>query len=382
MRWEIIPMGSMNIAFRTNTPNQLLRSLRDLHSPQQASQLGVPPLDRLLNLFVRPPPREPLSYNRFESTQSNPRFESSKKPKSPVVEITSAAPCAGKRHLLYYIAATSVLGGSYDSIPQPGQEGAVVILDTDNQFDVIRLRDVLSSLLTSRLKIRSPHASSPSPSNLSSLLHDCLQQIHIFRPQSPTSLLSTLHSLPTYLMTPTAHYSSPRTLRTLIITDLSAFLWQTRLESDEASQLDHTNANPFIQYHRSIVQGLSQVQQIFGCVIAAANLGLSPLQWMRKGEVSVKPHMPSVWNDFCTLKLLAGKEVVRKFGPGISADEAMHEREQRQRAVAESGFWCRMNWWDSGEWDAGVVEGLRTLDRGGVFSFHISDTGVRIKDAG
>lgn len=382
MRYEIVSMGSINIACCTDDSSQLLRSLRDLHSPQKTSQLGLPPLDRLLNLFLHPRPRDTPSYTQFDSTQSNPRFEPSKRPKQPVVEITSTAPCAGKRHLLYYIAAASVLPRSYDSILLRGQEGAVVVLDTDNQFDVIRLRDVLSSLLTSRLKPPSPHAAAPSPSDLSSLLHDSLQQIHIFRPQSPPSLLSTVHSLPTYLMDPTAHYSSPRPLQTLIVTNLSAFLWQTQLESDEAPRLEHQNANPFIQYHRSMVQELSNVQQTLGCVIVAANQGLSALQWMRKGEVSVKPHMPGVWNDFCTLKLVVGREVVRKFGPGISADEAIHEREQRQKAVAECGFWCRVNWWDSGEWDAGVAEGLQTLDRGGAFSFHISGMGVRIEDVG
>lgn len=374
-------MDSMDIAFRTKYLNQLLRSLRDLHPPQPTSQLGVPPLDRLLNHFLNPYPREPLSY-QFESTQSNPRFDPSKKPRPSVVEITSAEPCAGKRQLLYYIAAASVLPQSYDSIPLPGREGAVVVLDTDNQFDVIRLRDVISSLLNSRLRTFSPHAAALTPSDLSSLLYKSLQQIHVFRPQSPTSLLSTLHSLPTYLKTPTAHYSSLRPLQTLLITNLSTFHWQTRLESDVAPQLDHRNANAFIQYYRSMVQEMSKVQQIFGCVIVAANQGLSPLQWMRKGEALLKPHMPGVWNGFCTLKLVVGKEAVRKFGPGISAEETMRERERRQKAVAESGFWCRLNWWDSAEWDVGVVEGLRTLDRGGTFSFYISDTAVKIEDAG
>lgn len=363
-------------------PNQLLYCLRDLHSAQQISPLGVPPLDRFLTLFLHPYSREPPSYTQSESTQSNPRLGPSKRSKPPVVEITSATPCAGKRQLLYYIAAASVLPESYDSVPLLGQEGAVIVLDTDNQFDVLRLRDVLSSLLISRLEPHSPNAGILLASGLSSVLHDSLRQVHIFRPQSPASLLSTLRSLPAYLLNPAAHFSSLRALQALIVTNLSAFLWQTRLESDEGHQLNHRNTNTFIQYHGSMVQELAKVQQIFGCVLVAANQGLSPLQWMRNGEVSVKPTMPGVWNNFCTLKLVVGKDMVRKFGPGISAEEAMHEREQRKRAVAESRFWCRVNWWDSGEWDAGVVERLRSLDRGGAFSFHISDTEVRIEDAG
>lgn len=298
------------------------------------------------------------------------------------MEIASAAPCAGKRHLLYYIAAASVLPRSYDSTPLPGQEGAVVVLDTDNQFNVMRLQDVISSLLTLRLNAYSPHAAAPPPSDFSIPFQDAIQHIHVFRPQSPASLVTTLKSLPTYLMTPSAHYSPLRPLQTLILTNLNAFFWQTQLESDDGPQSDPKSANPFIQHYRSMVQELSKVRQIFGCVVVAANQGLSTLQWMREGDVSLKPYMPGVWNDFCTLKLIVGKEVVRKFGPGMSADEAMHEREQRQRAVAESGFWCRVNWWDSAEWDSGVVERLRTLDRGGAFSFHISDTVVRVEDVG
>lgn len=375
-------MAFMNISFPTNNSNQLLRSLRDLHSPQQTLQLGIPPLDQLLNSFLHPLPREPRSYAQVESLQWNPRSELSKKLKPSVVEIASAAPCAGKRHLLYYIAAASVLPRSYGSTPRPGKEGAVVILDTDSQFDIIRLQDVVSSLLTLRLNACSPDAAALPPSDFSTLLHDAIQHIHVFRPQSPASLLTTLESVPTYLMTSSAHYSPLRPLQTLILTNLNAFFWQTQLESDGGPQSDNKNAHPLTQYYRSVVQELSKVQQIFGCVIVAANQGLSTLQWMRKGDVSMKPYMPGVWNDFCTLKLIVGKEVVRKFGPGISADEAMHEREQRQRAVAESGFWCRVNWWDSAEWDAGVLERLRTLDRGGAFSFHISDTAVTVEDAG
>ena len=253
------------------------------------------------------------------------------------------------------------------------REGAVVVLDTDNQFNVIRLRDVLSSCIRDRLE-----TTTLAPPDLDSLLQTSLQNVHMFRPQSPPSLLSTLQSLRAHLFNTSTHFSSPRPLSTLILTNLSTFLWQTRLDADEAPPSDAKNPNPFVQYYRSLVQELSLIQRTFDCVIVAANQGLTPLQWTRKGEVSLRPPMPAVWNEFCALKLIVGRDGVRKFGPGISAEEAVREREMRRKALEESGFWGRVNWWGSGEWELGVAEGLRALPGGGSFSFRVMREGIKM----
>ena len=80
------------------------------------------------------------------------------------------------------------------------------------------------------------------------------------------------------------------------------------------------------------------------------------------------------------MKVVVERVRVPKFGPGMSAEEAAKEKEQRWEAVEKSGFAGWVNWWRSEDWKEEVREGLRTLERGGSFSFQVLEEGIVVAD--
>ena len=95
---------------------------------------------------------------------------------------------------------------------------------------------------------------------------------------------------------------------------------------------------------------------------------------------TLRPHLPSVWNNFCTVKVVVERDRVPKFGPGRSAEEASKEKEQRWEKVERSVFSGWINWWGSEDWKEEVREGVRGLERGGSFSFKVMKNRIVVND--
>ena len=66
-----------------------------------------------------------------------------------------------------------------------------------------------------------------------------------------------------------------------------------------------------------------------------------------------------------------------KFGPGLSAEEAMIESNQRWDAVKKSGFSGWVNWWGHEHWREEVREALKV---GVSFSFKVNRDGITVDD--
>lgn len=111
----------------------------------------------------------------------------------------------------------------------------------------------------------------------------------------------------------------------------------------------------------------------------ATNWGLAPVISVA-GHPALRPHLPSLWNSFCTVKIVVERDRVTKFGPGLSAEEAKREGVQRWEAVEKSGFSGWINWWDHEGWREEVREGIRGLKGGGRFSFWITRDGINVVD--
>ena len=254
--------------------------------------------------------------------------------------------------------------------------GAVVWLDTDNRFSILRLQAMLFEHLTHSL------SGAPAAQTTIDRIHQIsLQNIHVFQPQSTPSLLSTLANLPTYLLTPTLHKSGPLRLQTLIISNLSAFVHQDHLDSDMDTLSTGSKQNTFFfQRWRSLINHLRIIQRAFECNIVAGNWAFSPMQISNRGQVSLRPHLPSIWTQFCTLRLVAHRNGVSKFGPGMSVEEALRDRKLREEAVERGGFTCSVNFWGSDEWTADVVGKLKKLEGGWAFGFRVEASGVRISE--
>ena len=285
--------------------------------------------------------------------------------------------------MLYHIISMSLLPREYKDLPVNGKGDAVVVLDLSDRFSLLRLSKIMQNYVSSNW---STFSALISEHEVSSLISDSLAHLHIFRPQSTPSLLATLDSIPSYLLAqPSTHFSANRPLGLLAINDLSSFLWQDRLDADNETSLPTTsgiekaNNNLFVNRYRSLVSSLCRVQQLFSCTIVATNWGLAPVTHVA-GHPSLRPHLPSVWNNFCTVKIVVERERVSKFGPGLSAEVAAKEGPQRWEAVGRSRFTGWVNWWDSEGWREEVREGVKGLEKGGSFSFSATDQGIVFVD--
>ena len=272
----------------------------------------------------------------------------------------------------------------YRDLADLGKGYAVVLLDLSSKFSILRLYNVMYdhlSLICSTNSFALPHA------EISSLISDSLAHLHIFRPQESSSLQATLDSIPSYLLNQhTLHVSANRQLGLIAMNDLSAFLWQDRLNADEDSDPSTTtrkekaNNSLLLQRYRNLVSSLRHIQQLFSCTIVATNWSFAPTTSVANHR-SLRPHLPSVWNNFCTVKLIVERDKVPKFGPGMSAEEAANERQQRWGVVEQSGFSGRVNWWGSENWRDEVGEGLGSLARGGSFQFKVTNMGIIVDDS-
>ena len=307
------------------------------------------------------------------------------KDKPPLVlEITGATACSGKTQILYHLISISLLPVKYRDMADFGKSYAVVLLDLSSKFSVLRLYNVMCDRVSS---ICSTNSFAIPDAEVSSLVSDSLMHIHIFRPQESSSLQATVDSIPSYLLTQhSLHVSANRPLGLIAMNDLSAFLWQDRLDADEESDPSTTarkekaNNSLFLQRYRSLVSSLRHIQQLFSCTIVATNWAFAPTTSVANHR-GLRPHLPSVWNNFCTVRLVVERDRVPKFGPGMSAEEAVNEKQQRWEAVEQSGFSGRINWWGSENWRDEVGEGLGGLGRGGSFHLEVTNMGIIIHDS-
>ena len=346
---------------------QLLHSLRDLDAKPD-SLLGFSPLDRLLCLFQNPPPtRHQQHYQtQWSAQQEGPNPPPSEKP-LPVIEITDAAACSGKTQLLYLLISLSLLPVEHKDVPIKGKANAVVLIDLSGRFSILRLHHVMHYHISS---ICSTSSLALPEHEISSLVSDSFAHLHIFRPQSSSSLQATLASLPSFLLSsPSAHLSANCRIGLLAINDLSAFLWQDRLDADEGTALpasnyaEKANSTLFLERYRNLISSLRHIQSLLSCTIVATNWGLAAVSSVA-GHPALRPHLPSLWNNFCTIKIVVERDRVSKFGPGLSAEEAKMEGVQRWEAVEKSGFSGWINWWGYEGWKEEVKEGVRGLKLG------------------
>lgn len=359
--------------------------MRDLAYDSKGRRLGISPLDRLLDVFVYPP-RGGVNRNAGESPPRQTQYvltAARRRKRGSAIEISGATPCSGKTQLLYHIAANALLPKADKDTVLDDTEDAVVWIDTDGRFSIQRLHEILSKQLAQRLACEDLSRLTAQMTSLANQASAALQHLHIFRPSSTPSFISTLNSLPSYLLNSTLHHSASRLLGLIVISNLSAFLGQDHMDSESETTAAGASAqlgdSTFIQRYIHLVSSLRSLQSAFGCTIIAGNWGLSPLQHSANGP-SLRPHLPAVWNNFCGLKLITEKARVRQFGPGMSAEEAMEEENQRQEAVEKSGFLCWVNHWGSEHWDDGVSERLGALKNNGGFSFQISQSGIIADD--
>lgn len=349
---------------------KLLESFRTLES-SAPPPTGLKPIDHLLQIF-----HNPLKVPNFPSVQHRQQ-EPTPNPTPAVLEITSASACSGKTQLLYQIITLALLPAHHGTIPLHGKSSAVILLDLASKLSLLRLRDIMTAHITTcATATMSPP---PPPRETQALIYASLLHLHIFRPQSSSSLSATLASLPSYFFSkPFTHFSAPRPISAIILADFSAFYWQDRLYATDLSGGVATHVvNDDRQ--RALISTLRALQATFSrCPVIATTNSLSAPSFSGNHR-TLRPQMPVVWTSFVTVQIVIERVSVPKFALGISAQEADAERTMRQDVVEKGERRGWVNWWGEGRWREEVREGVRAWEKawGGGFEFWVTD-GVRV----
>ncbi|KAL1849786.1 hypothetical protein Plec18170_007307 [Paecilomyces lecythidis] len=413
---------------REETLDEILRDLGAFQPAQgdrRPSFLGVKELDELLELFLStpsaPPAIEPSRTQIPESTSAEygpgevndsavyaaeyevenidglgtdlhvpvpaPRPVANLKRKRPVVEITSASSAAGKTQLLYYLAAVAILPLTYHGKYLGGRGAAVVYIDTDGRFDASRLGYIASGVVQQKLKASEEDI---DPRDIDELVRNALQHVHVFRPQSSSSLLTTLRRLDSYLLEVSRHRSATRPLHAIFLDSASAFFWQDRLRDEVARteeigrpaaeiERDREQERSFhlAVLYRQLVTELRRLQTIFDCAVVYTTWGLSRTKSTSDyGPTSsysgFRPHLPPPWGTFPSLRLVVQREPIRPFPPEATLQEAERDAPLRQEVIARGKFWAWVDTWGREEWPRRIVEGLERRNRGR-FAFWVRD---------
>lgn len=306
------------------------------------SQFGLPVLDTLLR-------------NITEARALSPKTQ-------PIVELMSLLPGDGKTHIIYHLAAISVLPKVLG-----GQQAAVVLLDTDCSFSVPLLAQQIQRIAA---------AKQPESNNIDTLVTQSLKHVHIFRPQSLLSTIANVRSLQTYLFNPTLHYSFDRPIGFIALDSASAFYWQARAETEDAALLASTsNNNTKPSDYVQLAAVLKNASRILNAPIVFTTWYLGPSKKPGADANSFRPSLPPPWQSLATLRLVVKRAEVRKLPMEISVVEATRESQLRQKVVDVGKFECFVNEW-------GLEERIvRKLQEGRTgFEFFVTAEGVRIAE--
>jgi hypothetical protein len=381
-------------------------------SPAESNKyrLGVKDLDELLDVFLnKRAEHQDISVTEHASpTASRSAASYARKKNPPVIEISSPNSGGGKSQLIYYLAALCVLPSTFKGRKTGGRDGAAVLLDTDGKLDIRRLYQIAQGVvwhsLRADLKVGAEDATAEeamSENEIQSLLHDSLQHIHVFRPQTSSSLLATLKSIDKYLLDVTRHHSAGRSLHAVFLDSASAFYWQDRMRdevarteeigrsaADIANDRDQRKKFHMSVLYRDLVVELRRLQSIFDCSLIFTTWGLfrappdrnAPYAHLWIGPPSFRPHLPPPWGKFANLRLIVQRDAVRPYPVTSSLADIQRDAPIRQAVVRQGKFSAWVDTWGKEDWPSGLTSALRSMPENGGFPFWIREDGVFMDD--
>lgn len=317
----------------------MLNLLRVLRKSRDDALFNIAALDQLphhpTNTAIRPwNEDEPIELDALKKALQRPN----------TIEFTSDEPGAGKTHLLYLIVAIAVLPHSISGVLLNGNYSTVVVFDADDRFSVERLVQVIQHYIHQQINAHEDDGQGtekdpqpqPSEADIEDVISTSLQHIHIFQPQSLASTISTLQSLPSYLLDATKHHSSNRPLHSIIIDSITTYYWAYRASEDNArlASLDRpAPQNPATApqaTYSQLYHHLRTLSHRFSCSIIATGTNSS------SRYLGSDAGLP--WPALPTLRLHMARKAVPKFAPAMSVEEAMAEKEERWREVQKGQF--------------------------------------------
>ncbi|KAF2231746.1 hypothetical protein EV356DRAFT_283457 [Viridothelium virens] len=371
--------------------DEALQSLHALHHRSRPFT-GINHIDNVLHKF-RPGDSLDFDLDALDVQGTHP-------PKPAIIEIESPDPSQGKTQLLYFLTATIVLP-TIDATSQVilnGQNGAVVVLDTDSRFSVSRLAQVMQfyiSLHRTPQRVASSRRQDLSPQQIidhdddTAFIQMCLKHVHIFYPQSFESLLATLHSLEEYLLNFDKHTSASRPLSAIILDSASAFYWQERRKREDAKLSIHQRTNdpsltqtiiktPQLNDYAQLRQTLKMLMKSFACPVIITTDSNTRHLLPQSHEAILTPELSHPWLAFPKVRLLIRKPPIDKFPPAHSVQEAFRDKLARQEVVNQGRFEILLKYRAAEAWREGLESA--PADQTICLPVRVGDEGVWVSD--
>jgi hypothetical protein len=383
-----------------------LSDLRNLADPQPQDILGLPQLDRLLEIFRAPGSSSAVQHPRWTSpvpdegtSPSSARdgtparghtitSPSTNRTKPSVIQLSSTHSAAGKTSLCYFITTLAVLPQAFN-----GKACAAVWFDTDGRFSSLRLQAILIDHLSTHF----PRLDSVEKN---AICRDAFQHLHVLHPQSSSQLLCTLASLPGYLLGAngaTTHFSALRSLGLIVLDSATSFYWQDRFEAEvscfEALGTDENRgARTTTRPSRTleIISELKRLQKLLDCTIlitstppmTSSSMTISTATSITTNGRRLPPQETprvSPWTAFATLNLSISKEYVRQFAAQMSLEECQRDQVDRLAAIAKGCSIVSVDWITSDTWGSEVRDAVNRLKGQGSFAIRITSNGVAVE---
>ncbi|KAF2155104.1 hypothetical protein K461DRAFT_291989 [Myriangium duriaei CBS 260.36] len=320
---------------------------------------GVESIDRLIAPFCAPKHDQHITSPRTNHARSPSTKTVRQKPLC--VEIASSQVGDGKTQLLYYLITIALLPASLSGLYLGGRQSAVLYFNCDGDFSIARLVKVMEHYVTNCIGTQPEGFSSgtPSKADLTDMTDHALQHLHVFSPQSMTSLIRTVELLPHYVYDPSRHTSMHRRIHSIILDSATAFYWADRNDMETANvpstieESGHglrTKAESGYSRLRSL---LSSLGREFACpiVYTAGNIfhktSGGPFR-------ALATSLPKSWLSFPTVRLIIRRSEIRGLPTAISAEEAEREARDRNEAVSQGIFALTINEEYSEDWPVEV----------------------------
>ena len=212
----------------------------------------------------------------------------------------------------------------------------MIWIDNDNRFSIQRLYRISKTFVAYRLKSNPRRGQ-----NSSDLATAALRNLHVFRPQSHDAFSATVQSLKQHLLDPKAHPSFGYTVEAVVVSNISAFFWEDRQERERQTYPQSSSTavpEPFdyTRRWRMLVTQLSEIQSMFGCIVAVSNACMFPTT-VTNSQPAVRTNVPALWSNFVTLELIVAKDPITRFRRGLSAEEALLASKHRDSS-SQKGF--------------------------------------------
>ncbi|KAG6337324.1 hypothetical protein ID866_1749 [Astraeus odoratus] len=181
-----------------------------------------------------------------------------------VVEIQGSSSC-GKTHLLYHLLLAGMLPPTESTIPSwlAGRGMSAIVFDTDNSFDILRFRH----LLTSRISHLFPQLDERKHTEIMQVL---LARLHMFRPKSLLQVATSLKYLPSYH----ASRMPDSEIGILAIDSMSTFYWSDRFHEEQLHNFSPEKARNRIEPLHHVLTAISDLIHSHGPAVILTNWGL------------------------------------------------------------------------------------------------------------